>query len=58
MTEFFSYYEKGKYDSMKQYCSDEFISNFFHDGDVFGNTTAKLIEIQGVTYGKIHSSIL
>ncbi|MCM1115131.1 MAG: hypothetical protein NC397_06495 [Clostridium sp.] len=50
LTEFFSYYEKGDYEGMKKYCSEEFIENYFHDDDVFGNTTAKLLKITNIIY--------
>lgn len=42
---YFSYYEKGDYENMKQYCSDDFIKNYFHDKDVFGSAKSTLLKI-------------
>lgn len=45
---YFEYYEKGDFENMKQYCSDEFIKQFFHKGDVFGSKKSSLIKIDSV----------
>ena len=44
LTGYFAEYENSNYEGMKQYCTDEFVDNFFHDSDVFGCINAKLLE--------------
>lgn len=44
LTAYFTAYEKADYEAMKPYCSDEFVETYFHEGDVFGNEWAKLLE--------------
>lgn len=42
---FFDAFEKGDYEIMKTYCTEECIDTYFHDGDVFGMIWAKVIKI-------------
>lgn len=49
---YFSYYENGEYENMKEFCSDEFVKQYFHEKDVFGSSTAKLIKIEEIKYDK------
>lgn len=49
LTSYFSEFEKAKYESMKQYCTDEFVQNYFHGNDghefgVFDSKKAKILE--------------
>ncbi len=47
---YFSCYEKGDFEGMKNFCTENYIDEYFHDGDVFGNATAKLVGIQEIKY--------
>jgi hypothetical protein len=53
LTSYFSYYEKGDFDNMKQYCTDTFIDEYFHKNDVFGNASAKLIDFDDISYDDV-----
>ena len=49
LTYYFSEFEKAKYENMKQYCTDEFVENYFHGNDghefgVFDSKKAKILE--------------
>ncbi|MBH1940922.1 hypothetical protein I5677_08470 [Mobilitalea sibirica] len=44
--DFFSAFEKAEYESMKNFCSKECISYYFHEGDVFGMVWAKAYELK------------
>lgn len=43
---YFDAYEKANYEEMKQYCTDTFVSFCFHDSDVLGASSAKLVKIE------------
>lgn len=47
---YFSCYEKGDYEGMKKFCTKSYIDEYFHDGDVFGNATAKLVDFYEIKY--------
>ena len=47
---YFLCYEKSDFEGMKKFCSKNFVDEFFHDGDVFGNSTAKLVDIEEIKY--------
>lgn len=50
---YFSYYEKGDYENMKQYCSKEFIEAYFHENDVFGSEKSTFLKINNsIKYDK------
>lgn len=42
---FFRAFEKGSYEDMKAYCTDDFVKAFYHEKDVFGMRYAKLNKI-------------
>jgi hypothetical protein len=50
VTSYFSYYEKGDFDNMKQYCSDDFVAEYFDTDDVFGNIRAELVDLKEIKY--------
>ena len=50
LTSYFSYHEKGDFDNMKQYCRRNFVKEYFHEKDVFGNATAKLLDFDEIRY--------
>lgn len=50
LNSYFSYYEKGDFDNMKQYCTNNFVDEYFHEKDVFGNASAKLIDFEEIKY--------
>jgi hypothetical protein len=50
LTSYFSYYEKGDFDNMKQYCNDDFVDEYFHSDDVFANASAELIDLSEINY--------
>ena len=48
LTSYFSEFEKAEYESMKQYCTNEFVENYFHVNDghelgVFDSKKAKIL---------------
>lgn len=48
LTSYFSAFEKAEYESMKQYCTNEFVENYFHGNDghelgVFDSKKAKIL---------------
>ena len=45
---FFQGYAVADYESMKAYSTDSAISRYFHEGDVFGNATAEILEISSI----------
>lgn len=45
---YFEYYEKGDFENMKQYCSEEFVKQYFHSNDVFGSKKSSLIKIDSI----------
>lgn len=47
---YFSCYEKGDYEGMKKFCTKSYVDEYFHDGDVFGNLTAKLVDFEEIKY--------
>ena len=51
LTSYFSEFEKAEYESMKQYCTDEFVQNYFHgnDGHEFGVFDSKKAKILAFT---------
>ena len=51
LTSYFSAFEKAEYESMKQYCTDEFVKNYFHgnDGHEFGVFDSKKAKILAFT---------
>lgn len=51
LTSYFSEFEKAEYESMKQYCTDEFVKNYFHgnDGHEFGVFDSKKAKILAFT---------
>ena len=51
LTYYFSEFEKAKYENMKQYCTDEFVENYFHgnDGHEFGVFDSKKAKILAFT---------
>ena len=47
---YFEYYEKGDFENMKPYCSEKFVEQYFHKGDVFGSKKSSLIKVDSVKY--------
>ncbi|MDE5604967.1 MAG: hypothetical protein K2I73_05240 [Eubacterium sp.] len=47
---YFSCYEKGDFEGMKKFCTKNYVDEYFHDGDVFGNLTAKLVDFEEIKY--------
>ena len=47
---YFSCYEKGDFEGMKKFCTKSYVDEYFHDGNVFGNLTAKLVDIEEIKY--------
>lgn len=45
---YFEYYEKGDFENMKPYCSEAFVKQYFHKGDVFGSKKSSLIKIDSI----------
>lgn len=43
LTSFFQYFNEGNYEKMKDFCSKDYVNDFFHKNDVFGFKTAKLL---------------
>ena len=43
LTSFFQYFSEGNYENMKDFCSKDYVNDFFHKNDVFGFKTAKLL---------------
>ncbi|MCH5303428.1 MAG: DUF4878 domain-containing protein [Ruminococcus sp.] len=39
---FFKEFETSNFDQMKQYCTDSFVKDYFHDGDVYSIKNATL----------------
>lgn len=50
ITSYFSYYKNGDFENMKQYCTEDFVQEYFHVNDVFGNACAELINIESIEY--------
>ena len=44
----FEGYAVADYESMKPYCTDSAIEKYFHEGDVFGNATAEILDITSI----------
>lgn len=47
---FFSCYEQSDLEGMKRYSTNEFQKSYFHNGDVFGFSQAKLLSIYELSY--------
>ena len=47
---YFSCYEKGDFEGMKKFCTKSYVDEYFHDDDVFGNATAKLVDFKEIKY--------
>ena len=47
---YFSCYEKSDFEGMKKFCTKGFVEAYFHNEDVFGNSTAKLINFEEIKY--------
>ena len=47
---YFSCYEKGDFEGMKKFCTKSYVDEYFHDDDVFGNATAKLVDFEEIEY--------
>ena len=43
---FFRAFQTADYETMKTYCTDACVENYFHDGDVFGMIRAKLTALE------------
>lgn len=50
LEKFFKYYSTGDFDSMRACCSKEFINQYFHKNDVFGNEKAWCEYIMNIEY--------
>lgn len=49
---FFAAFETADYQTMQDYCTEDCIDSYFHDGDVFGMVWAKAENIQKQTIGE------
>lgn len=58
VNEYFEFYEKADYQKIKSYCSKNFIKEYFHTDDVFGNKTAKLGKINSINYNEDEQSYI
>lgn len=50
ITQYYTLFEKENYDEMKLYCTGEYSSQYFHDSDVFGDVSGRLLSVKQVLY--------